>query len=148
VDGRLYSLEDKDNLSDPSWTPVTDMDGDGAVRVLIDPIATGTQRFYRVRVGIKYSAKLLLLSFVRSARCRDYYKQFGSNYASAPITSNHRKFWAEESQFFRENNSGVSKYADGRRGHCDVRGAEGVRPGSKSSRWIADSESTFAAVRA
>jgi len=50
VDGWLYSLEYKDNLSDLSWTPVTDMDGDGAVRVLIDPFATGTQRFYRVRV--------------------------------------------------------------------------------------------------
>jgi len=50
ADGRLYSLEYKDNLSDPSWTPVTDMDGDGAVRVLIGPIATDTQRFYRVRV--------------------------------------------------------------------------------------------------
>jgi hypothetical protein len=45
-----YVLEFKDDLSDAAWTSLSPVAGDGTVKVLQDPSATGTRRFYQVRV--------------------------------------------------------------------------------------------------
>ena len=49
VDGKTYALEFKDSLSEPSWTNVTNVIGDGKVLILMDGSGVKTQRFYRVR---------------------------------------------------------------------------------------------------
>jgi hypothetical protein len=46
--GRVYSLEYKDSLANPDWTPLPLVAGNGGLQVLVDPTATATQRFYRV----------------------------------------------------------------------------------------------------
>lgn len=50
VSGRNYSLEFKDALTASAWTALPAVPGDGTVKVLTDPAATASQRFYRVRV--------------------------------------------------------------------------------------------------
>jgi hypothetical protein len=45
-----YILEFKDDLSDDTWTALPPVEGDGTVKVLQDPDADGSQRFYRVSV--------------------------------------------------------------------------------------------------
>lgn len=49
VRGRSYFLEYKDSLTDPKWVMRQPVPGDGTIRQLADPLATTTQRFYRVR---------------------------------------------------------------------------------------------------
>jgi alpha-tubulin suppressor-like RCC1 family protein len=46
---RSYALEYKDSLVATNWTNVCTTPGNGALRILTDPTATGTQRFYRMR---------------------------------------------------------------------------------------------------
>ncbi len=48
VRGRVYTLEFKNSLSDPSWTPLPMVVGDGSELLLSDPNATTPHRFYRV----------------------------------------------------------------------------------------------------
>ncbi len=48
--GYIYYLDCKINLSDPNWTNVNSVIGDGTTKTLVDPNATGPQRFYRIRV--------------------------------------------------------------------------------------------------
>jgi len=48
--GKVYDLEYKNSLNDASWTPLPLQAGDGSMRLLTDPTASGPQRFYRVRV--------------------------------------------------------------------------------------------------
>jgi len=47
--GRVYALEYKNALADAVWTALPLVAGTGHERTLIDPTATGAQRFYRVR---------------------------------------------------------------------------------------------------
>ena len=47
--GRVYRLEYKDTLADSDWLGLPLVAGNGGLRTLNDPTATGTQRFYRVR---------------------------------------------------------------------------------------------------
>ncbi|HSU54791.1 MAG TPA: hypothetical protein VLT36_12085, partial [Candidatus Dormibacteraeota bacterium] len=44
-----YTVEFKDALTAPSWTPLSTNSGNGALRPVLDPSASGPQRFYRVR---------------------------------------------------------------------------------------------------
>jgi hypothetical protein len=46
---RNYALEFKDSLLATNWTAVSTNAGNGALRMLTDPAATGAQRFYRMR---------------------------------------------------------------------------------------------------
>ena len=46
---RNYALEYKDSLAATNWTAVSTNAGNGALRILTDPAATGAQRFYRMR---------------------------------------------------------------------------------------------------
>lgn len=49
--GSTYVLEFKNVLADGDWTAILPgVPGDGTVKALTDPSATGSQRFYRVRV--------------------------------------------------------------------------------------------------
>jgi hypothetical protein len=47
--GRIYALEYKNNITDPTWTPLPLVAGNGANLVMTDTTATNSQRFYRVR---------------------------------------------------------------------------------------------------
>jgi len=47
--GRVYRLEYKSSLADANWIALPLVAGNGGVRQLTDPTATGAQRFYRVR---------------------------------------------------------------------------------------------------
>lgn len=49
VSGWNYILEFKDALSQPDWTSLPAIPGDGSVKVLIDSATGVPQRFYRVR---------------------------------------------------------------------------------------------------
>jgi len=46
--GKSYTLEYKNSLSQPTWTPVITISGDGTQKTLTDASASGKQRFYRV----------------------------------------------------------------------------------------------------
>jgi hypothetical protein len=46
---RSYTLEYKDTLAATNWTAVSTSAGNGALRVLTDPAAAGSGRFYRLR---------------------------------------------------------------------------------------------------
>jgi len=48
--GRVYSLEFKTSLDEPAWGALPLQAGDGSMKVLTDPTASASQRFYRVRV--------------------------------------------------------------------------------------------------
>jgi hypothetical protein len=48
--GKNYYLEFKDTLSDPAWTALPLLEGDGALKALSDPAANSAHRFYRARV--------------------------------------------------------------------------------------------------
>jgi len=50
VGGRSYFLEFKDALTGSTWTGLPAVQGDGTLKTLIDPSATGPRRFYRVRI--------------------------------------------------------------------------------------------------
>jgi uncharacterized delta-60 repeat protein len=50
VNGENYFLEFKDSLTEGTWTELQTVAGDGTLRPLVDPSATGPQGFYRVRV--------------------------------------------------------------------------------------------------
>lgn len=47
--GRVYALEFKTSLADSNWNALPLVAGNGGIRNLTDPFATGAQRFYRVR---------------------------------------------------------------------------------------------------
>lgn len=47
--GRVYALDYKNNLTDPTWTTLPLVAGNGTNLVMTDPTATNSQRFYRVR---------------------------------------------------------------------------------------------------
>lgn len=47
--GRTYTLESKSDLSQPAWSTVVAVPGDGAAKALSDGTGTGLRRFYRVR---------------------------------------------------------------------------------------------------
>jgi hypothetical protein len=47
--GKSYRLEYIDSLTDTNWTPLGSTSGDGTAKILTDPSATTTHRFYRVR---------------------------------------------------------------------------------------------------
>jgi alpha-tubulin suppressor-like RCC1 family protein len=47
--GKTYVLERTDSLSDPQWTLLGLIAGDGAVRNFVDPINTARHHFYRAR---------------------------------------------------------------------------------------------------
>jgi hypothetical protein len=49
VIGRVYGFEFKNALSDAYWHPLSLTVGDGTVKVLHDPNAAVSQRFYRIR---------------------------------------------------------------------------------------------------
>ncbi len=49
--GRSYRAEYKDMIGEIQWQMLTPVRGDGTIRPLIDPNATGAQRFYRIRVA-------------------------------------------------------------------------------------------------
>ncbi len=49
--GKSYRLEFKNTLTDPNWTMLPPLPGDGTVRRLSDPWAGAGQRFHRVRQG-------------------------------------------------------------------------------------------------
>ena len=46
--GKTYTLEFKNALTDPSWSPVYSIVGNGTVRTLTDTNSGFDQRFYRV----------------------------------------------------------------------------------------------------
>jgi hypothetical protein len=48
--GRSYLIEFKNALTDPEWNPLETRAGDGSVVTVIDAVATGASRFYRIRV--------------------------------------------------------------------------------------------------
>ena len=48
--GQTYVLEYKNSLTETDWKPLASVPGDGTVKVLSDPSAPTSQRFYRVRV--------------------------------------------------------------------------------------------------
>ena len=50
VNGENYFLEFKNSLTEGTWTELPAVAGDGTVRTLVDPSATGPRGFYRVRV--------------------------------------------------------------------------------------------------
>ncbi len=45
-----YTLEFKQALDENKWTAVDTISGDNALRTLVDPVANGSARFYRIRV--------------------------------------------------------------------------------------------------
>ena len=47
--GRVYALECTESLERVDWKLLPRVAGDGSVRLLKDPSASGSQRFYRVR---------------------------------------------------------------------------------------------------
>ena len=49
VNRKTYVLEYKNLITDPNWTALPGVLGDGTVKVLLDPNANPLQRFYRVR---------------------------------------------------------------------------------------------------
>ena len=49
LSGRNYALEFNDSLAATNWTALSTNAGNGALRVLSDPSATPSQRFYRMR---------------------------------------------------------------------------------------------------
>ena len=49
LNGRVYSLEYKNTLTDTNWTTASLFAGTGGTRTLTDAHSTGAQRFYRVR---------------------------------------------------------------------------------------------------
>jgi hypothetical protein len=46
---KTYALEVTDSLAAGIWIPVSTNAGNGALRMLTDPAATGPQRLYRMR---------------------------------------------------------------------------------------------------
>lgn len=48
VTGKNYTLQFKNALSDSAWTSLTPVPGDGTIKTLTDPSATGPRRFYRM----------------------------------------------------------------------------------------------------
>jgi len=50
VNGENYFLEFKNSLTEGTWTALPAVAGDGTVRTLVDPSASGPRGFYRVRV--------------------------------------------------------------------------------------------------
>jgi len=46
---KSYALEYADSVTSTNWTPVSTNIGDGTVQMFVDPAATTTSRFYRVR---------------------------------------------------------------------------------------------------
>ncbi len=48
--GASYILQFKNLLTDPSWTPLPAVPGDGTLKALVDTNAVGTQRFYLLQV--------------------------------------------------------------------------------------------------
>jgi hypothetical protein len=48
--GQQYILEFVDSLPGTNWMPLSAVTGDGTVKILADPAATNSQRFYRVRI--------------------------------------------------------------------------------------------------
>jgi hypothetical protein len=46
--GKTYTLEFKNGLSDPAWAPLYSILGDGTIRTLSDTNAATAQRFYRI----------------------------------------------------------------------------------------------------
>ncbi len=51
--GKIYWLEFKDSLTQHDWKPIMSISGDGTERELVDPAASSSSRFYRVRVEPK-----------------------------------------------------------------------------------------------
>ena len=49
-EGRTYVVEYKNNLTDPSWTPLETVIGDGLEHRVADPGPLPAARFYRVRM--------------------------------------------------------------------------------------------------
>ena len=49
LDRKNYTFEYKDQATATTWTTLSTVTGNGALRLLNDPSATGAQRFYRVR---------------------------------------------------------------------------------------------------
>jgi hypothetical protein len=49
VAAKTYFLDSRPTLSPASWSAVTTVPGDGTVKELVDPTATGPAKFYRVR---------------------------------------------------------------------------------------------------
>jgi hypothetical protein len=47
---QTYVVEYKNNLTDPSWTPLETVIGDGLEHIVDDPGPLPTARFYRVRI--------------------------------------------------------------------------------------------------
>jgi alpha-tubulin suppressor-like RCC1 family protein len=47
--GRVYAMEYKDALTDPAWSALPLVAGNGEILTIIDPTAAGGQRYYRVR---------------------------------------------------------------------------------------------------
>jgi hypothetical protein len=47
--GHVYALEYKDSMAESSWKLLPRIAGTGRAAVLIDPVAVGPQRFYRIR---------------------------------------------------------------------------------------------------
>jgi hypothetical protein len=47
--GRVYALEYKTSLGESVWTALPLQPGDGSTKMLTDPTASASQRFYRVR---------------------------------------------------------------------------------------------------
>jgi uncharacterized delta-60 repeat protein len=50
VSGKSYILEFKDALTDHDWTQLPAVPGDGGLKTLTDPFASGPRRYYRVLV--------------------------------------------------------------------------------------------------
>ena len=50
VNGENYFLEFKSSLTEGIWTELQTVAGDGTLRTMVDPSATGPRGFYRVRV--------------------------------------------------------------------------------------------------
>jgi hypothetical protein len=48
--GLTYSLESKDRLGGPTWSPVQAVAGNGTAMILTDENATSSARFYRIRI--------------------------------------------------------------------------------------------------
>ncbi len=47
--GRRYALEFTGDLSQPAWSSLATLEGDGTMRLLTDPSANSPKRFYRLR---------------------------------------------------------------------------------------------------
>jgi hypothetical protein len=48
--GKKYLLETRKSLSEVTWTALPAILGDGSAKILIDSSATGSERYYRVRM--------------------------------------------------------------------------------------------------